>query len=653
MRHQHFQTTRAFIVLLALLTIFMPMMLLAQDGVSSAGATRARYLAELGVLPFKDEIVVEDFINYHRHEIPRPRAGQAVALDLRWGANAISPSGEAILQIGLATVLAYDSQQLRPINIALVIDKSGSMSEANKMTRVKEALLVMLEQLRPQDTIAIIAFDSSAFVLLPSQEVGDRTAVRKVIQDLEPNNSTNIHEGLMFGFREVQRNLIRNGTNRVILLTDGIANQGVTDPKEIASAAKPYNDMGIDLSTIGLGQSIQREMLQTLAREGRGLHHFIGDSGDIEKVFLNEVQSLLSPAARSPELEIDYGTGWKLQHIYGYEPKLDTKAASIELPTLNSGATQVVLMRLQTMSSSGAPVNVRLSYFDVERQQQIVITESIPAPSPIHNRFSEGNPAALVPDLSVTKNYAIATLAQGIYDMAAAIEEQKFAKAEGLITTAMTSIEERYPFDEDILRILLTAQLYKEALKVNSVVRGAQHNIITNGDFSKGNTGFHSGMPYRPAAANCLWEHGYTIAPQFDQPHLHRLLPQEPYSPALRSYTGEQAMYANAGGHKELLMWSAVVDCKPNTKYRISFFAMSLNEGPEWLPSYSIIVNGKHSAVQQAGIRKYRLITMDWDSGDAKTATISIVRSAMEHNGGLIAISNIQMAPVGIEDSGD
>ncbi len=109
-----------------------------QEGASSAAAARTRYLSELGVLPSSREVAVEEFINYHRHQIGRPRVGEAVAMDLRWGNDQVSRSnGEAVLQIGFSTALANDRRQLRPINLALVIDKSGSMADVDKISRVR------------------------------------------------------------------------------------------------------------------------------------------------------------------------------------------------------------------------------------------------------------------------------------------------------------------------------------------------------------------------------------------------------------------------------------------------------------------------------------------------------------------------------------
>ena len=121
-----------------------------------------------------DEVAVEEFVNYHKHRLPLPKVGQSVAMDVRWGNNEISSAQrEAILQIGFTTAEVSERTDLRPLNLALVIDRSGSMADGDKMSRVKESLRRMLEKLRPEDIVSIVGFDTGAEVLFPARRVGD------------------------------------------------------------------------------------------------------------------------------------------------------------------------------------------------------------------------------------------------------------------------------------------------------------------------------------------------------------------------------------------------------------------------------------------------------------------------------------------------
>jgi Ca-activated chloride channel homolog len=438
----------------------------AQEGRSTASAARTRYLSEVGLVPSSREVAVEDFINYHRHEIGRPRAGEAVAMDVRWGNDRAFGAGyEAVLQVGFSTALANDRQDLRPINLALVIDRSGSMSDSDKMSRVKSSLVALVSRLRDVDVLSIVVFDSDAQVLLPACRAIDRGMIKQLIQRVEPGGSTNIHAGLMLGYREARKNYRSDATNRVILLTDGIANQGVTDPEKIAQDSQRFNDEGIDLATIGVGLDLNKDLLRHLAQSGRGLFHFVADAQDIEKVFIDELQSLISPVAYEPNVEIDYDPDLELMRIYGYQPELRKNGVTLKLDNMNHGLTEVVLLRFRLPESgvmpSRLPVKVRLSYYDLEQKRQIIKTQE----SFLTVKY--GPPGDLLKDPEVAKNYSIALLAQAIRDMAEACEARRFQKAESLLANAIDETYRRYPNleDRDITRTLSIAKRYRDNLK--------------------------------------------------------------------------------------------------------------------------------------------------------------------------------------------
>ncbi|HEX8285498.1 MAG TPA: VWA domain-containing protein [Pyrinomonadaceae bacterium] len=438
----------------------------AQEGASTAAAARTRYLAEMGLIPESRSVAVEEFVNYHRHQIGRPKAGEAVLLDVRWGNDRVRAAGaEAVLQIGFSTALASDRRQLPPINLALVIDKSGSMADADKLSRVKEALLTLVSQLRPDDTLALVVFDSEAQVLMPARPLGDGEEARRLIRRLEPGSSTNIHAGLMLGYQEALKSYKRGATNRVVLLTDGIANQGVTDPSAIARDSLGYNDRGVDLSTIGVGIDLNKDLLRELAKSGRGLFHFVADAQDIEKVFLKEVQSLVAPVATEPNVEVEFGPGLELTQVYGYQPLQTGDSVKIELDNMNQGLTQVVMLRFRVRPGAPAAARARpsarvnFSYYDLEQKRRVVKREEA--------ALSVGAGAGdMLRDTEVGKNFTIALLAQAIREMAQEVEAKRYKEAERLIGLAIAETSRRYPHleDEDITRTLQIARKYQDSL---------------------------------------------------------------------------------------------------------------------------------------------------------------------------------------------
>jgi Mg-chelatase subunit ChlD len=472
------------ILVLGLLCLCSWTSVLAQQSGSAASVSRARAIVNAGpnapvpatstyyptyntqppVFKIPEEIAVEEFVNYHKHRLPLPKSGQAVAMDTRWGNAEVSRSQrEAVLQIGFTTAEVNERTDLRPLNLVLVIDKSGSMADDDKMSRVKESLHTMLGKLRPDDIISIVAFDSSAQVLYPARTIGDGEGVRHAIDCLQPNGSTNLRHGLILGYNEAQKFFRAGATNRVILLTDGIANTGITNPSQIAAESLEYNREGIDLSTIGVGLELNNELLRTLARSGRGLYHFISDYKDINKVFVNEVQSLISSVAKNVQVRIEYGSGLQLEKIYGYQPISGRGFVSLTLDDMNNGLTQVVMAKFRTESLRNAvPVKVRLSYYDVKRHCKVEEVQDIrlvPA---------ESDSCELLADVEVKKNYTIAELADSLFQMAGLARGGNYPQALNALDASVATAYRRYPNmeDEDIRFILGIVEGYQRDLRV-------------------------------------------------------------------------------------------------------------------------------------------------------------------------------------------
>src|SRR6185295_11821126 len=111
-------------------------------------------------------------------------------------------------------------------------------------------------------------------------------------------------------------------------------------PSKIAAESSEFNGQGLDLSTIGVGLDLNNDLLRTLAQSGRGLYHFISDYKDINKVFVNEVQSLVSSVAKNVQVRIEYGNGLRLEKVFGYRPRYDNGTVSVGLDDMNNGLTQ-------------------------------------------------------------------------------------------------------------------------------------------------------------------------------------------------------------------------------------------------------------------------------------------------------------------------
>ncbi len=183
-----------------------------------------------------EKIRVAEYLNYYEQRFPDP-VDAPLGLDLRLGNPQVPTSGGDVwLQIGLQGRAAKPEEDT-PLNLALVIDRSGSMATEDKMPYLKTSLVTFLRSLDPADIVSLVAYDTEAEVILPAQPLGDGHWIQAAIDRLQPTGTTNLHAGLMLGFQEVDRNFDIRRNNRVILLSDGIANAGVTSPEQIAQEA--------------------------------------------------------------------------------------------------------------------------------------------------------------------------------------------------------------------------------------------------------------------------------------------------------------------------------------------------------------------------------------------------------------------------------
>jgi Mg-chelatase subunit ChlD len=430
-----------------------------QAGVSSLsmGASRA------GIQLRFNEIRVEEFVNYHRHDLPLPRDGKMIRLDARW--EKLS-NGKQVLQVGLATPRAMDRELAQPLNLVLVIDRSGSMS-GDRIRKVKRSLRSFIECLRKKDSVTIVSFSNSARVDLSACRKTNQAKIEKAIQAISVGGGTNLHGGLMLGYREAKANFDPEKANRVILLTDGVANVGTTETDQIVRESQRFNNKGIDLSTIGLGHDFNRQLLRELADAGRGTIHFVDDSQDIEKTFVNEVDSLLSPAAKNVKLKIDFGIKKRVGKIYGYEPEIAGSTVGIKLDDLNCGATLVVVSELKRPKKDAIarnPISVELSYVDRVTNQPVVVKKAV-----VLNEVGgqDESDESWPRKSDVAKNYSIARIANGLSLCAKFSQQRDFIKADKKLAAGTEFARSQYNQgdDEDVDRIMKIAMGYREQVR--------------------------------------------------------------------------------------------------------------------------------------------------------------------------------------------
>lgn len=203
-----------------------------------------------------------------------------------------------------------------PLNLALVLDRSGSM-RGPKLDYVQQAACYLLDHLDDRDRVAVVAYDDEVTLLAKSQEMTAhaRAAVQTEIKRLRPGGRTDLSGGWLQGCQELADHQLFQGVNRSLLLTDGLANQGITDPEELAQHARELRRRGISTSTFGVGLDFNEHLLTALAEQGGGHFFYIERPAQIPDVFRDELGELLTVVAREASLTVAVPDGVTLEVI--------------------------------------------------------------------------------------------------------------------------------------------------------------------------------------------------------------------------------------------------------------------------------------------------------------------------------------------------
>jgi Ca-activated chloride channel family protein len=265
------------------------------------------------------------------------------------GAVYLSDPGERYLEIEV--VAPAGGLTRRPLgrtrlNIALVLDKSGSMAEARKIDFVREAAHRLVDQLQPGDRFALVTYDDRVDVPIPSEALEDRRFAHRVIDGVRPGGATNLGGGLIEGLRQVRRRYDPDGVNRVLLLSDGLANRGITSPDELSSVAAREGEEGISVTTFGVGYEFNEDLLAGLAESGRGTYYYIDEARRIPDLLAREFSTLESVYASDVEITVELHAEVVIHEVLGYRYRRDGNRYVIHLGSLSAGEHRRVMCLL-------------------------------------------------------------------------------------------------------------------------------------------------------------------------------------------------------------------------------------------------------------------------------------------------------------------
>ncbi|WP_031527351.1 YfbK domain-containing protein [Dyadobacter crusticola] len=277
-----------------------------------------RYLNQ-GSLPPADAVRIEEMINYFDYNYPQPKGDAPIALtteltDSPWN------TGLKLLHIGMQAK-KVSVENLPPSNLVFLVDVSGSMNAENKLPLVKEALKLLVNQLREQDKISIVAYAGAAGIILPPTPGNEKSKIKAALEKLEAGGSTAGGEGIELAYDLAAEHFITKGNNRVILATDGDFNVGISTEAGLQRLIEQKRKSGIYLSVMGFGMGNYKDnVAETLADKGNGNYAYIDNIQEARKEFVHEFGGTLFTVAKDVKIQIEFNPAHvQAYRLIGYE----------------------------------------------------------------------------------------------------------------------------------------------------------------------------------------------------------------------------------------------------------------------------------------------------------------------------------------------
>lgn len=288
----------------------------------------------------------------------------------------VLPSGSTervVMKVSLDCLKLPMPSERPPVNLTLVLDRSGSMS-GDKLEKAREAAIEVIRRLSPEDLFSLVIFDNEVRTLIPARHVRNRGEMEDLVCSIRAGGGTALYAGVAQGASELRRNLeSRRYVYRMILLSDGQANVGPSSPAELGWFGRSLVKEGISVTTIGLGLGYNEDLMTRLAQASDGNTYFAESSSDLERIFNGELGDVLSVVARRVVLTLDFPEWARPVAFVGREGRVDGRRAELTLNQLYGGQEKYALIEVEvTPGEAGcerSTATASLSYEDVRSRR--------------------------------------------------------------------------------------------------------------------------------------------------------------------------------------------------------------------------------------------------------------------------------------------
>jgi Ca-activated chloride channel family protein len=318
--------------------------------VDVASYANVRRMLNASRLPPADAVRLEEFINYFHYSYPEPDGDHPFSITADQAACPWKPEHK-LVRVAIKGK-SIPKAELPPSNLVFLIDSSGSMMAENKLPLVQKSLRLLVNELRPQDRVAIVTYAGSAGLILDSTSGERKADIIAAIDRLQAGGSTAGAQGIQLAYQVALKNFLRKGNNRVILATDGDFNVGVSDDGSLVRLIESEREKGVFLSVLGVGGgNYQDAKMQQLADKGNGNYAYLDDIAEAQKVLVSQLAGTLYAVAKDMKLQVEFNPA-KVQayRLIGYEKRAlkaeDFNNDKKDAGELGSGHTVTALYEL-------------------------------------------------------------------------------------------------------------------------------------------------------------------------------------------------------------------------------------------------------------------------------------------------------------------
>ena len=299
-----------------------PLSTFGLDVDTASYTTMRRYLTDMKRLPPKDSVRIEEYVNYFSYDYAGPTGDVPVAVACELGACPWNATHK-LLRVGVQAK-RIPKESIPPCNLVFLIDKSGSMSYNGGFTTLVQALRLLVDQLRPEDSVAIVTYASGVQVELPATSGADKARIRQVLDSLRAGGATSGGEGLQLAYEQAMKNFSAKKNNRVVLVTDGDFNVGIRNSSELERYIAEKRATGVFLTVLGVGRGNYHDaMMKKLANAGNGNYAFLDGILEAKKVLMTEFGGTMMTVAKDVKLQLEFNPAQVgAYRLLGYENRL-------------------------------------------------------------------------------------------------------------------------------------------------------------------------------------------------------------------------------------------------------------------------------------------------------------------------------------------